>query len=293
MKASKLLRAWIQRLTDRGVRFRYGHELIAIEGTSADWGLRFRDQPDARASVVALALGGGSYEEAEKPLRWPELLRAQGVAFHEFRPSNVGFRVAWAPEFLKEAEGQPLKNVLLTSPRGTRKGDLVITRYGLEGTPIYFVGQTGRVTLDLKPDLTLEQLESRLGAPRENLSPIRRIKKQLGLAPAALALIYHHAPRDLLRGPVRLPDLARLVQSFPLDLDGPQPLDEAISSSGGIPLSELDDQLRFRKLPGVFAAGEMLDWDAPTGGFLIQGCVSQGHRVGKGLLRTLAAQQSS
>lgn len=248
--------------------------------------LAFGDGSRQRVAAAVLCLGGASWEKLGT-VRWPEALRTAGVAVAELRASNVGFQVAWPPAFLAEAEGMPLKNVVLESSRGRRAGDLVVTRYGLEGTPVYFVGRVGTVHVDLKPDLTLAQVLRKLRAPRENLSPMRRAKRCLKLCPAALALLFHLAPRDRV-GDVE--GMAACVKRFPLELVAPQPLEEAISSAGGVCWSELDDHLMLRRHPGVFVAGEMVDWDAPTGGFLIQGCVSQGHAAAEGLVRWLESR---
>ncbi len=238
-------------------------------------------------AAVCFALGGGSWEPTESPLRWPAIFGSRGLGFTEFTPSNVGYRVDWPEGFLREAEAKPLKSIVLSSSRGSRKGDAMVTRYGLEGTPVYFVGERGQVILDLKPDLSAAQILARLEAVKENLSPIRRVKKQLGLCPAAYALVYHCAPRDLLEDP-SLERLAGYLKAFPLQLGDPQPLSEAISSAGGLQLDELDERFMLKRFPGIFAAGEMLDWDVPTGGFLIQGCVSQGYCAGHGIAAMLA-----
>src|SRR5262249_10253097 len=159
----------------------------------------------------------------------------------------------------------PVKNVVLSSSRGQRAGDLVITKYGVEGTPVYFAGEVERVFLDLKPDLSEEQMLRKMSLVKENLSPLRRVKRYLKLGEGALALLYHLTPE------AEAQDLRKLVariKRFPLDLLERQPLAEAISSSGGISWDELDEKLMLRRFPGVFVAGEMIDWDAPTGGFL-------------------------
>lgn len=290
MKASRLLQAWTRRLESRGVRFELGRECTDFEpasggGKPALWFGEERREFDA----IGFALGGGSYEPAEDPLRWPEMFRRRGVGFSEFESSNVGYHVGWSEAFLKEAEGLPLKRVVLKSSRGSRAGELVVTQYGLEGTPVYFVGTRGGAKLDLKPDLSFDQVLQRLQAVRENLSPIRRIKKQLKLDSAALALIFHHAPQGVLQKG-ELAAVARLIKEFPIELLEPRPLAEAISSSGGIRMNELDQHMMLSRLPGVFAAGEMLDWDAPTGGFLIQGCVATGVAMGRGMLGYLSTR---
>jgi uncharacterized flavoprotein (TIGR03862 family) len=277
MKASGLLKAWVEQLTRQGVSFELGRECVGFESSAEEVRLRFADGGEAQVSAACFCLGGGSWEPSEQPLRWPVIFRAHGLEFREFAASNVGFQVDWPEALLAEAEGKPIKNVVLSSSRGERSGDLVITRYGIEGTPVYFAGETGQVTLDLKPDLSEEQLLRKLELVKENLSPLRRAKRHLNLGEGALALLFHLGAGSDLKA------LAARIKKFPLELRAPQPLNEAISSSGGLSWSELDPTLMLKKFPGVFAAGEMIDWDAPTGGFLIQACVSQGHWAGQAM----------
>jgi predicted flavoprotein YhiN len=187
-----------------------------------------------------------------------------------FQPSNVGYEVHWPTEFLKESVRQPLKNCILTTAKGSKQGELMITEYGLEGTPVYFVGKTGSATLDLKPALSAEALLNQLQKSRENLSAHRRLKKLSGLCQVALSLLYHSAPQ------ANLVELVGLIKSYPLELLKPRPLSEAISSQGGVALSELERGLNLKRYPHTYCIGEMLDWDAPTGGFLIQAAVTQG-----------------
>jgi uncharacterized flavoprotein (TIGR03862 family) len=281
MKASRLLRAWLEELERLGARLEYGRECVGFERTEAEGvQLRFADGSDFLADAVCFALGGGSYEPKETPLRWPTFFRDQGLAFREFSSSNVGYQVDWPAGLIEEAEGKPIKNVVLSSSRGKRSGDLVITRYGLEGTPVYFAGEVGTVHLDLKPDLSEARLRGKLAMSKENLSPMRRVKRFLNMSEGALALIFHATPKEQLQN---LDALIGLLKHYPVVLREKQPLTEAISSSGGLEWSEVDEDLMLRKFPGVFVAGEMLDWDAPTGGFLIQACVSQGHCAGRAM----------
>lgn len=289
MKASRLLQAWQQRLQERGVEFVLGSECTDFELNSGSGkvSLRFGGGGSQREfDGVCFCLGGGSYEPQENPLRWPEMFKRRQIGVTEFEPSNVGYELAWTGAFLEEAEGHPIKRVVLSSPRGSRQGEIVITRYGMEGTPVYFVGKTGPARLDLKPDLTAEQIRSKLAAVKENLSPIRRVKKQLKLEPAALALLFHFGSPEVMKNP-DLSKISRLIKAFPIEFGAPRPLTESISSSGGVRLDELDERMMLKKCPGVFAAGEMLDWDVPTGGFLIQGCVAQGRFAAHGILEYL------
>lgn len=278
LKAAPLLKAWMKRLKARGVTFHYGCEWTDFHPLkSGGWKFHFIGGDTFDAAAGCFCLGGGSYERGGAPFRWAEALRAKGIRIIPFAPSNAGFAVAWPEKFLVEAEGQPLKNVTLSSPRGIKRGEVVITRYGLEGTPVYHAGKTGEVTLDLKPDLDARAILSKLMAIKENLSPLRRAKKTLNLSPAALALLFHMTPKDVLADAEKF---SLRIKAFPLIFTAQRPLSEAISSSGGVAWEEIGADYGLKNFPGLFVAGEMIDWDAPTGGFLIQACVSQGFAAG-------------
>ncbi len=275
MHAALLVRNWKRRLEGLGVTITLNTPITDFRRAAAGWELWREEQSQGTFDALVFALGGGSYEPAES-LAWPAMFTSKGLVFKPFEPSNTGFEVAWPAAFLQEAEGQPIKNIRLISARGERKGDLVITQYGLEGTPIYFAGMSGLVHLDLKPDLTEEQIVQRLQKTRENLSPMRRAQKFLQLSPGSKALLFHKAPAAAIRD---VPGLAHVIKNFPLELERPRPLSESISASGGLAWENFDENLMLKSLPGVYCAGEMLDWDAPTGGFLIQACVAQGHWI--------------
>lgn len=285
LKAPPLLKAWLEALSRLGVTFLYRHEWIDFDDSE---GALIFQAADARVrfacDAAVLALGGGSWEKPGR-VTWPAAFMRRGLSCQPFESANAGFRVAWPSAFVAEAEGLPIKNVHMKSSRGERSGDLVVTAYGLEGTPVYFTGEVGTVELDLKPDLALPAVIDRLSGVRENLSPIRRIKKTMRLGAGALALLYHLGRLDALTDTAAL---ARRIKAFPLELLSPQPLEEAISSRGGVDLAALDANLMLRAHPGVFLAGEMLDWDAPTGGYLIQACVSQGAQAARGVLAYLS-----
>lgn len=283
MKASILLKNWTDRLKNLGVDIQSGRELIDFERletgqSSGKILLSFDDSSSLEADIVILALGGGSWEPQEKPLRWVELLRQKNLVFKDFESANCGYEINWPTQLLEEAEGKPIKNIVLTSSKGKRAGELVITRYGLEGTPIYFAGEIGTVYLDLKPEMSPAELLARLNSGKENLSPIRRVKKHLKLSEGADAFVFHMLPAQARND---LKKLAETLKKFPVKLERPRPLEEAISSTGGLSFSELNENLMLKKYPGIFAAGEMLDWHAPTGGFLIQASVSEGVFVAK------------
>lgn len=277
MKASGLLRAWRSRLTDLGVQFVPNHEWSGFEELSS-------------FEVSGLFLGGGSWEDSEP--KWPKIMQAAGVRVKPFYSANAGYEVAWREEFLQEAEGKPLKNIRLKNKNGEKAGELVVTRYGLEGTPVYFLGEAGSAVLDLKPQLSRDEILARLRSVRENLSPIRRVKKVLGLCEASFALLFHHTDESI-RGDLEL--LTARIKEFPIELLRARPLVEAISSTGGVDLDEVStepgNELALKRFPGVFVGGEMLDWTAPTGGFLIQAAVTQGAVAGKGMLRYRSRNQ--
>jgi uncharacterized flavoprotein (TIGR03862 family) len=283
MKAAGLLKKWTDLLKSRGVQFHTQHEWISTKTTvdPANVLLTFQapeGQITVESNCVAYFLGGGSWESVTPA--WLQQFQQMGIHVHPFEPSNVGYEVKWSPGLLAEAEGLPLKKIVLNTLKGSKMGELVITQHGLEGTPVYFVGTTGIADLDLLPDFTLDQIIQLLTNSTENFSVLRRVKKFLPLSPAAQSLIFHHGPSSAKNS---ISEMAQAIKKFQIELKGPRPLIEAISSKGGVSLNEVDDQLKLIKYPNQFCGGEMLDWDAPTGGFLIQACVSQGALIGKQL----------
>lgn len=274
MTAAKLVKNWKKRLVSLGVTFKTSYDVVDLKPStnlkSREISIYFNDHEPYQADAIVLALGGGSYED-DLPLTWPDMLRSHQIEVSNFEPSNSGWHVNLPKEFFDEAAGQPLKNINFQSSRGAKLGDLVVTSYGLEGTPVYFLGEVGRAILDLKPDLTEDQVLSRLRKVKENFSPIKRVKKTLKLCQASEVLIYYFT-KD--HPELSLENLAKLIKNFPIELLSPRPLNESISSSGGVNLDEVSDDFMLHRLPGVFVAGEMLDFDAPTGGYLIQGCIS-------------------
>lgn len=279
MKASPLVRAWVKRLEGKGVRFHYGEELLDFHAKDGSATACFRSGREEKADALLLALGGGSYED-EAP-RWVEMLLAKGVDVKPLAPSNAGFHLEAPPEFFAAAEGKPLKGVVLRTARGEKAGELMITRYGLEGTPVYTVGCRGPATLDLKPDLTEEKLRARLQEARG--TPWRRVERAAKLSEGALALAQHLGERGFWES---VESAARALKRFPVQFLESRPLGESISSRGGVSWDELTPDLELRKCPHVFCAGEMIDWDAPTGGFLIQTAVATGFVAAEGILRS-------
>ena len=295
MKASPLLRAWLKRLSDLGVEVRTRSRWI--ERRDGGWVFQTPEgERVERPDAVVLALGGASWPRLGSDGAWRPRLEAEGVAVEPFRPSNVGFDVAWSEVFADRFAGQPLKPVAMTHGDRTVRGEAMVTRYGLEGGAVYAlsaalreaVARDGTATLivDLRPDLSIEALAGRLAKPRGKDSATNWLRKVAGLSPVAVGLL-REIPGDL---PAGADKLARRIKAVRLTLTGAQGLERAISSAGGVRLDQLDEGLMLRALPGVFAAGEMLDWEAPTGGYLLQASLASGAAAAEGVIGWLKAR---
>jgi uncharacterized flavoprotein (TIGR03862 family) len=287
MKGAPLLRRWVRRLHDAGVQFAQHHRWTGllpgrpinlhfdVQGAESRFG----------ADAVILALGGASWPETGSDGQWAAALKSLGIGTTPFAPSNCGWEVDWPAAFLAEAEGKPIKNVVVRAGEEEASGELMITSYGLEGGALYPLAHALRemsnpmITIDLKPAMSESELIERLEKPR--LRPLLEAGRKWRLSEAVVALLDSHAEQDRLRSAA---GLAAMVKACPIRLRGPRPIAEAISSAGGIQWSELDNRLMLRKLPGVFVAGEMIDWEAPTGGYLLQGCLAMGTRAAKSAL---------
>ncbi|WP_315776849.1 MULTISPECIES: TIGR03862 family flavoprotein [unclassified Bradyrhizobium] len=298
MKASPLLRAWLRRLDAQGVRVELRHRWT---GWDADGHLTFETPAGARAvaaDAVVLALGGASWPRLGSDGGWVPILAAKGVAIAPLRPANCGFTVAWSDIFRDRFEGQPLKGIALSfGDRGVR-GEAVVTRDGIEGGAVYAlsaelreaIALTGGAILHvaLRPDLATADLITRLSAPRGKQSFSNVLRKAVQLSPVAIGLLQEAAKAHGLSLSSLPPDrLAALINAVPLKLAGTAGLARAISSAGGIAHDELDADYMLKRLPGVFAAGEMLDWEAPTGGYLLQASFATGAAAGRGVLKRL------
>ncbi|MEK7781804.1 MAG: TIGR03862 family flavoprotein [Verrucomicrobiota bacterium] len=290
LKAAPLLRRWVQRLRGAGVHFALRHRWTGLQ-PGARWRIDFQVADEIRnfeADAVILALGGGSWPETGSDGAWVSVLEKLGVAIAPLAPANCGWEISWPPAVLAQAEGQPLKNVTARAGETTAAGELLVTRYGLEGGIIYQLGPALRamappeIVIDFKPAHTSAQLVKKLGNCQRNF--LAEARSRWRLSDAAFAIL------DNLPGRVPFPSavaLAATVKGCALRLTGPRPLAEAISSAGGVRWAELDYSLMVRRLPGVFVAGEMIDWDAPTGGYLMQGCFATGSRAARGALEWL------
>lgn len=293
MKASPLLRAWLARLSELGVEVRTRSRWVGRRNGGWVFATPEGERVE-RPEAVVLALGGASWPRLGSDGSWTDDLAAAGVAIAPLRPSNMGFDVAWSPVFAERFAGQPLKNVALRQGGRTVRGEAMISAYGLEGGAIYALSADLReaivrdgaaeLVVDLRPDLDEAALAARLARPRGKDSVSNWLRKAGGLSPAAVGLL-RAIPGEI---PTGAEKLARRIKAVRLKLTGAQGLARAISSAGGVRLDQVDDRLMLKALPGVFVAGEMLDWEAPTGGYLLQACFASGVVAGEGAKAWLA-----
>lgn len=285
-KSAPLLRRWVERLRGLGVLFEMSHQLRSINTIDDRFSLEFKTHEGQKTLVfdaVILALGGASYPETGSTGEWVEILSHLGISITPLSPANCGWEASWNSDILEHAEGSPLKNITVTAGAKTIAGELLITRYGLEGGALYQLGSTLRrlpeplLTIDLKPSFSVEELISKLPAHSSHI--FESAVKNWKLSKPASVLFKNFIAQDPLSNSL---SLARAAKSLSIPLTGPRPIAEAISSAGGVAFSELDDALMIKCLPGLFVAGEMLDWEAPTGGYLLQGCFATGTRAAKG-----------
>ena len=297
-KASPLLRAWLRRLDSMGVQFKLRHRWTGWEEN----GRLLFQTPDGRGVVDAratvLALGGASWPRLGSTGAWVETLAAKGVTISQLRPANCAFTVAWSDIFRDRFEGHPLKGVALSFGSHTVRGEAMMTRTGIEGGAIYALSadlreaivDKGQATLRiaLRPDLEMKDLVARLSAPRGKQSFSNWLRKAAHLSPVGIGLLQEAAIASGASLSSLPPEnLAALINAVPVELNGLAPIARAISTAGGISFSEIDPDFMIRRLPGVFAAGEMLDWEAPTGGYLLQASFATGAAAGRGALKWL------
>ncbi len=298
MKASPLLRAWLKRLAAMDVTFKLRHRWA---GWDADGALLF-ETPDGPARVAAdvtiLALGGASWPRLGSDGQWTALLAAKGVAVAPLKPSNCGFAADFSDLFRTRFEGQPLKGIELQFGSASARGEAVITKTGIEGGAVYALSPRLRdaiersgeavLNIDLRPGLSAAELEGALSKPRGKQSASNFLRKAIKLSPAALGLLQEAAHG----GGVPLPALsakalAAAIKRVPIRLTETAPIERAISTAGGVAFGEIDGRFMLRHIPGVFVAGEMLDWEAPTGGYLLQACFSTGAAAARGAIEWL------
>ena len=297
-KASPLLRAWLRRLDAMGVRLMLRHRWT---GWNGDGHLLFQTpggQFTVEARATVLALGGGSWPRLGSDGAWVETLAARDVTISPLRSANCGFTIAWSEIFRNRFEGHPLKGIALSFGPQTVRGEAVVTRMGIEGGAVYALSvplreriiATGEATLNvaLRPDLEKSDLIARLLAPKGKQSVSNWLRKAAHLSPVAIGMLQEAAiTSGTSLSSLSPATLAGLINAVPIRLNGIAPIARAISSAGGIAFDELDADFMIRRLPGVFAAGEMLDWEAPTGGYLLQASFATGAAAGTGALKWL------
>lgn len=305
MKAAPLLRAWLHRLRELGVKIYPRHRWL---GWSEQGELIFSAQENGNAitktintDALVLALGGASWQRLGSNGAWVPLLRERSVQVNELVPSNCGFDVAWSEVLRSQHAGAPLQGVGLScvDAQGMPRqilSEAIISAYGIEGTGIYALSKYLRenlaqngsalLNIDLLPDLSPEKIVQKLNKPREKNSLSNFLRKQLNLSPAKLALLRELTSKQTFENPTLL---AMAIKKLSVTLTATRPIDEAISSAGGVSAKELDASYMLKKIPGVFCAGEMLDWDAPTGGYLLTGCFASGRAAGNGVVSYLRA----
>lgn len=291
-KASPLLRAWLARLDALGVKRRTRLEWSGF----ADDGLVFTREDGShetlRADACVLALGGASWPRLGSNGAWVETLTAKGVEVAPLVPTNCGFTVDWSEIFRSRFEGQPLKRVAIRFGEHTSVGEAMITADGIEGGAIYALsaplrdalattGAAVTIEIDLKTGMSFSELVSSMEHGRKGDSQANMLRKAAGLPPTAIGLLRESTGGKL---PHDFNELARLIKATPITVTAARPLDRAISSAGGIRFAELTDAFMLKRLPGVFVAGEMIDWEAPTGGYLLQACFSTGVIAGEGVV---------
>ena len=304
MKAAPLLRAWLHRLRQSGVQFHMRHRWLGWDESR----LRFATplgEVAVAADAVVLALGGGSWARLGSDGAWVPLLQAKGIKIAPLQPANCGFDVAWSDYFKQRFAGHPFTSVIAhvkdqTGANIARQGQFVMTEGGVEGSLIYAMSAYLRdaiatdgkaiLHLDLVPGKTAERVLNEVMHPRGSRSLSSHLRSRLGLDSVKTALLHECLPSEYFLQPERL---AAAIKYLPLTLIAPRPIDEAISSAGGVCFEALDAQLMCRDLPGVFCAGEMLDWEAPTGGYLLTGCFATGRQVGLGVLEWLTEKNKT
>lgn len=293
MKASPLLRAWLARLEALGVSLRTRHRWVGLEGETLVF-----ETPEGKISetfdATILALGGASWPRLGSDGAWAGLLAEKGVALAPFKPANCGFEIAWSPIFVERFAGAPVKSVTATSAAGTIQGEFVITTSGVEGGLVYahaaplrdalLAGQSASLLLDLVPGRPVERLAADIARQPQKLSFSNRLRKGVGLDPVKLGLLREVVPNAAQLAP---DELARALKALPIALARPRPIDRAISTAGGVAFAALDDNGMLREVRGLFPAGEMLDWEAPTGGYLLTACFATGRAAAHGAIAYL------
>lgn len=300
MKSSPLLRVWLKRLNNAGVKFHPGHKWM---GWNSDKSLKFdtsEGEKFVNADAVVLALGGGSWAKLGSDGAWVKWLDQAGAKVNPLKPSNCGFDVVWSPHFRERFNGQPLKSVVLSFGDFRQQGEFIVTKEGVQGSLVYAASASIRneieaqgkaiIALDMSPDRSHQWLVEKLSRPRGSRSTASHLEKTVGLKGVKVGLLHEFMPKEDFVDAERI---ASFIKCMPIPLIKPRPLDEAISSAGGVLFESLDEKLMLRAVPGTFCAGEMLDWEAPTGGYLLTACFASGRAAGRGVLKWLGDGNSS
>lgn len=295
-KAAPLLRAWLKRLRASGLTIHARHRWTGWNDAGE---LTFSAPSGAvtvKAAATVLALGGASWPKLGSDAAWVPWLQEHGVYVSPLKPANCGFDVAWSDHFIERFEGQPLKSVTFHFQGASANGECVITRTGLEGGPVYVLSTALRdaieksgpttITIDLAPGLSDTEVAKRVSKPRDKKSMATHLKRTLGIEGVKAGLLREGTDQDTFTDPSKL---AAAIKALPVILTAPRPIAEAISTAGGVTWSQVGKDLQLKAMPGVYVAGEMLDWDAPTGGYLLSACMATGKWAGEAVARKLSA----
>jgi hypothetical protein len=292
MKASPILRAWLKRLDEAGVKVHLWHKWL---GWNEAQSLKFStsdSEKNIRADATVLALGGGSWSRLGSDGAWVPWLEQAGAKVEALKPSDCGFDVNWSPHFRERFDGHPIKSVVLSFGSFHQQGEFIVTKEGVEGSLIYAASALIRdeiyssgkavVALDMAPERSVEWLEEKLSRPRGSRSMASHLEKTAGIKGVKTGLLREFVSKEDFANMERL---AYSIKHLRIPMVAPRPLDEAISSAGGVTFESLDENLMLRAMPGIFCAGEMLDWEAPTGGYLLTACFASGYVAGHGVLK--------
>lgn len=296
MKAAPLLRAWLHRLREAGVRFHMRHKWLSF-GSKGHHFQTLEGEIEKNADIVIFAMGGASWARLGSDGKWLSQFQEHGVNLRGFVPSNCGFNLDWSLYFQQKFAGSPLMKVGMslediTGESRSRIGQFVMSETGIEGSLVYAMSSyirdlierdgSATVFLDLLPDKDDERVLRELATPRGSRSLSSHLRSKLGLHPVHNGLIQECLPKEVMQD---IPSLAAAIKRLPLKIISPRPIDEAISSAGGVCFDSLNEDLMLKKLPGIFCAGEMLDWEAPTGGYLLSACLATGYVAGEAAAR--------
>lgn len=295
MKASPLLRAWLKRLDEAGVKVQLRHKWLGFAQDGGFSELKFstpEGEKIIKADAVVLAVGGGSWSRLGSDGAWVPWLERAGAKVEALKPSNCGFDVSWSPHFRERFDGYPIKSVVLSFGDFHQQGEFIVTKEGVEGGLIYaasalicdeiYAKGKAVISLDLTPDRSLEWLTEKLSRQRGTRSMASHLERSVGIKGVKAGLVREFVSKEKF---AQAEQLAYSIKHLQIPFVAPRPLDEAISSAGGVTFESLDEHLMMKHLPGVFCAGEMLDWEAPTGGYLLTACFASGYVAGQGAVK--------